>query len=288
MPRTGALLGLLLAASRAGGQAPPTFGTGVDAVYVDAFVTSRGKAVVGLRAEDFEVTDNSVRQAVSLVQTERVGVAALLLFDTSGSMLGTPLRDLKAAGYAFVDGLGAFDAGGLLAFSHELSLKSRVTPDRARLYEALDLLEADGATSLFDALYVALKRPPEKGRPLIVLFTDGQDCMSWLGAEDVLQAARESSAVVYVVSAGEAHNADARFLEQLAETTGGRSWPAVSSGNLRQRFLDILSAMKTRYLLSYEPRGVTRTGRHQLKVTVKGRKVDVRHRREYVVPGSKS
>jgi hypothetical protein len=44
-----------------------------------------------------------------------------------------------------------------------------------------------------------------------------------------------------------------------------------------------LQAMSTRYLLTYEPRGVSPGGRHRLKVTVKGRKVDVRHRREYLV-----
>jgi hypothetical protein len=43
--------------------------------------------------------------------------------------------------------------------------------------------------------------------------------------------------------------------------------------------------MRTRYLLSYEPRGVERTGRHRLEVKVKGRKAEVRHRREYVVSG---
>ena len=41
--------------------------------------------------------------------------------------------------------------------------------------------------------------------------------------------------------------------------------------------------MSTRYVLTYEPQGVSRGGRHRLKVAVKGRNVDVRHRREYFV-----
>jgi Ca-activated chloride channel homolog len=264
-------------------QAPPVFRAEVEAVYVDVFVTSRDEPVVGLRSADFEVTDDGVKQEATLVQLERVGVSALLLFDMSGSVKGPKLADLKAAGHAFVDGLAEKDEGALLAFSHELSLKCRATADRAALQQAIDRLAPGGATALYDALYVALKLPLGIGRPLIVLFTDGEDNISWLGRDDVREAVLQSTALLHVVGTGSQDEADAAFLKEMAETTGGRSWSAVPSRSLRQRFLDILGAMRTRYLLTYEPRGVERHGRHRLKVTVKGRKLDVRHRREYVV-----
>lgn len=282
--RAGSRLALLLTATvRAETQAPPVFRAEVEVVYVDVFVTSRDEPVTGLGAADFEVTDNGVRQQPTLVQLERVGISAILLFDMSGSVKGAKLADLKAAGHAFVDGLGERDEGALLAFSHELSLKSPATSDRAALHQALDRLAPEGATALYDALYTALKLPLGSGRPLILLFTDGEDNVSWLGRDAVRQAVLQSTALLHVVATGSRDEPDAAFLKEMAEITGGTSWSSATSKSLRQRFLDILSAMRTRYLLTYEPTGVKRIGRHQLKVTVKGRRLDVRHRREYVV-----
>jgi Ca-activated chloride channel family protein len=267
-------------------QAPPTFAAEVAAVYVDVFVTARDRPVAGLGTSDFVVTDDGVPQAATLVETDTVPLACLLLFDTSGSVKGQRLRDLMAAGHAFVDGLGTRDEGALLAFSDELSLLARPGVERASLQKALDGLRPGGATALYDALYVAFKLPFGQGRPLIVLFTDGEDNVSWLGREEVREAALQSSALLYVVAAGESDAPEAAFLRETAEGTGGRFWSAAGGRRLTERFLDVLGSMRSRYLLTYEPRGVKAGGVHRLKIEVKGRKVDVRHRREYVVSGT--
>jgi len=264
-------------------QAPPTFAAEVAAVYVDVFVTSRDRPVSGLTAEDFEITDDGIRQSATLAQTETVSVASLLLFDASGSVRGQRLRDLVAAGHAFADGLGPRDEAALLAFSNQLSLLARPATERTALHLALGRLAPGGATSLYDALYVAFKLPFGQGRPLIVLFTDGEDNLSWLGRDDVREAALQSSALLYVVAAGAPDAPEAGFLRETAEGTGGRFWSAAGGAHLTERLLQILQTMGARYLLTYEPRGVSHGGRHQLKVTVKGRKVEVRHRREYLV-----
>jgi hypothetical protein len=114
-----------------------------------------------------------------------------------------------------------------------------------------------------------------------VLFTDGEDNLSWLGRDDVREAALQSSALLYVVAVGAPDAPEAAFLREIAEGTGGRFWNAAGGAHLKERFLQVLQAMSTRYLLTYEPQGVRRGGRHPLRVTVKGRNVEVRHRREY-------
>jgi VWFA-related protein len=269
--------------ARAGDQAPPSFAAEVAAVYVDVFVTSRDRPVSGLVAGDFEVTDEGVRQSATLAETGTVPISSLLLFDTSGSVRGQRLRDLKAAGHAFADGLAPRDEAALLAFSNQLNLLARPALSRAPLHLAIDQMAPGGATTLYDALYLAFKLPFGQGRPLIVLFTDGEDNLSWLGRDEVRQAALQSSALLYVVAAGVPDAPEAAFLRETAEGTGGRFWSTADGAHLTERLLQILQAMSTRYLLTYEPRGVSRAGRHRLKVTVKGRKVEVRHRREYFV-----
>jgi VWFA-related protein len=304
------LPGLLLAAGPQ--PLPPVFASGVDAVYLDVFVTNRGEPITGLSASDFEVRDNGVLQQASLVELDTVGVTAVLILDTSESLVGPELAQLRAAGHALVDGLTDRDQAALITFSHEVVLQAPATRDRAVLRRALDRLQASGATAVRDALYLGLKLPWPAGRPMIVLFTDGEDNLSWLRAEEILTAARESDVLVNVVAAKPAGSERApssgasfdrhsdqlhlssgsasperdsdqlRLLRQVATTTGGSVWSATSSG-LKAAFENVLAAMRTRYVLSYEPRGVAPAGRHRLRVKVKGRRADVRARSEYTV-----
>ncbi len=165
-----------------------------------------------------------------------------------------------------------------------------------------DDLEPRGVTALWDGLYAGLKLPVSRGRPVVVLFTDGQDNVSWLTRDQVHRVAEESEALVYVVAiapppeerppAGmrgvlvEPRGTGAsplRALSRLAEATGGRLWPADSSAQLGRTFLRILAEMRSRYLLCYGPSGGPREGWHRLKVKVKGHRGTVRSRSGYFV-----
>jgi hypothetical protein len=72
------------------------------------------------------------------------------------------------------------------------------------------------------------------------------------------------------------------FLEALSEETGGRVLNALRSDRLRDTFVRIVSEFRSRYLLTYSPRGVDAGGWHPLEVRVKGRRVKVTARRGYL------
>jgi VWFA-related protein len=303
---------LLLAPAPLAAQPVPTFTASVEAVYVDAFVTRDGEPVRGLAAADFEVRDNGVKQKVTLASLEEVPIVAVLAFDASGSVAGRSVDDLRAGGRALLAGLRSQDQAALIAFSDELRVVVPQEGDRSAVARALDDLRPRGVTGLWDGLYAGLKLPVSRGRPMVVLFTDGQDNVSWLTREQVHRVAEESDAVVYVVaivtdpdeqrplgvpgamptvvsvpSLSRARSMEVsalRGLRELAEATGGRLWPASSTAQLKPTFLRILTEMRERYLLSYEPEGVKREGRHRLDVKVKGhRGAAVRSRPGYFV-----
>jgi VWFA-related protein len=79
-----------------------------------------------------------------------------------------------------------------------------------------------------------------------------------------------------------------RFMREVAETTGGRFWYTDTEDKLEEQFLRALEEIKSRYLLSYYPRGVEEPGWHSIEVKLKNRKGDVRARRGYflVSPGN--
>jgi VWFA-related protein len=283
-------------------QAPPVFRAEVELVYVDVSVTRKDAPVRDLVADDFVVTDNGVRQRVSLVDRESTLTTAVLALDLSASVDGAPLVGLRAAADAFLRGMAPRDEAALVTFSHWIELRQAPTTDRAAVSDALVKAEARGSTSVVDALYLCLKRSWGSGRPIVILFTDGQDTASWLENDDVLQAARESKAVLYVVGTegkgarftrsptGAGYRVDhsepdhVYLLRRVADLTGGAYW-STSLDRLKRVFLEVLEAANARYLLSYQPEGVARAGRHRLKVEVRRKGASVRARREYVVPG---
>jgi VWFA-related protein len=198
---------ITLAASAAASAAPqevPTFATTVESVYVDVWVGSGSTPLTGLSGSDFEVKDNGVPQAVALVDASHVPLHAVLVLDTSASVAGAPLEALKRAARAFLEGLGPEDRATLVTFSHVRRLRGPVAGTPSAVATALGGVSASGATALHDAVFTALElADPRRGRPVVMVFSDGEDRVSWLGAETVEAVARESEASVYVVdSAG--------------------------------------------------------------------------------------
>jgi VWFA-related protein len=283
----GCAAGLVAAALRA--QAPPVFRVQVESIYVDVFVTQGRDPVLGLKSGDFELLDNGVRQRVELVATEGVPISAALVFDTSSSLTGRKLPVLRAAGQAFLDGLKPEDEAALLVFSNEVEVLARPTRDRSAVTRALERLEARGNTRVLDALFTAICLMPARPRPLIVLFSDGEDNLSWLDWPQVRVAAERSTALIHVVglrsTPRSAEPEYIRVLRPIAEVTGGRVWAAESLEHVKSAFADVAEAMRQRYVLRYEAENVARAGWHTIAVRLRGKKGEVQARRGYWVGG---
>ncbi len=287
---------LTLLAQAAG---PPVFEAGVETVYVDAFVTRDDPAGARLAAEHFELEDDGRRPALRLVDQQAVGVQAVLALDVSGSMEGRKLEQLRLACQAFVDGLGPRDQAAVLAVTQRAELLVPPTGDRRRLANALASLRAGGATALHDAVYAALRLEHGERRPVVVVFSDGRDNLSFLRREDLQRAGELSPALLYGIGLGQPAFAPSdedayrvaelppglAFLQRLAESSGGRFLLAEQPEALREAFLRVLGETRERYLLAYEPAGPARPGYHELKVRLRGVKGRVRARQGYRVPG---
>jgi VWFA-related protein len=279
---------------------PPVFRAEVEAVHVDALVVRSGRPVAGLRAANFELKDNGVRQRVELVAAEARPLLAVLVFDTSSSMAGARLVALQEAGRAFLDGLRPADQAALMTFSEELVWVAGPTEDKNEVRRALDRLRAAGATAVYDALYSGITLADTGRRPLVVLFSDGEDNLSFLGERQLRLAAERSNALVYVVAwrppppplpmTGVPVLSELRreeVLRDVAEATGGRLWHADSPARLREAFAAIADAMGQRYVLRYEPEGVKREGWHRIELRLRGEKGEVQARRGYWVATSR-
>jgi VWFA-related protein len=168
----------------------------------------------------------------------------------------------------------------LLTFNHALHLGSPPTSDTERVQQAIERIAPGGSTALFDATYAAMvMAESDVGRSLLIVFTDGADTASYLRREAVVDAARRTEVVAY--GAAVASRRRPKFLRDFVEQTGGSLLEIESTGDLPNAFLRILEEFRQRYLLTYSPRNVAKTGWHRIDVGVKNRRVSVKARAGY-------
>jgi len=280
----GAVVSLLLLLAMNGEPAQVlTFGSAIEVVRLDVSVTRDGAPVRNLTAADFEVSDEGTRQKVELVVQDAATIHAILALDTSSSVAGEKLSRLKSSAHRFVDALRPDDTLSLLTFSEAIDLAVVQSRDRQAAHAAIELARTRLTTSLHDACLASLTlADPALGRPLVLVFSDGQDVGSWTSAERVLELARESEAIVHAVVPSAADVPG--VLEELTGQTGGRMWQAADGDRLGDVFLQALEEFRNRYRLQYEPQGVKRGGWHRLHVRLEHADGKVYARRGYLHP----
>ena len=258
---------------------PPAFRSGIEVVRIDVSVTRGGMPVRGLTAHDFVLTDNGAVQTVESVRLEELPLSVTLVLDTSSSVSGDRLAHLIQAGSELTAALHADDRAALITFSHAVDLRVPMTREFGRINAALAQVNGGGATSLRDAVHLAIELAPRDAtRPLLLVFTDGHDTSSWLTEEAVLDTTRRAGVVIHLVRV----ESDA-FLEKLTDASGGRTWSATSDRQLRELFTRALEEMRARYLLTYTPAGVKRPGWHEIRVRLNVGRADITARPGYFV-----
>jgi VWFA-related protein len=255
-----------LAATRTAAQ-QPIFSARVDTVRVDVDVQRGGKPVHGLAAADFEVLDNGVPQKVDLLASASAPVNVVIVLDTSKSLDAKQRTHLTAAGTTLIDALKPDEQAAFVTFTERVAIRSLFSSDTKALSGLVAAPMPVGETALNDAAHAAMVvGTAATGRPIVILFSDGEDTASFLDDKAVLDTARRTGAVVCAVTLGEKGG----VLPELATLTGGTFVKESSLERVAKRFAEILDSFRRRYLISFTPTGVPGEGWHTLTVRVKG------------------
>jgi VWFA-related protein len=182
-----------------------------DLVSVTASVTDReGRAIRSLKAEDFVVYEDGIRQKISHFATTEEPFTLMLLLDISGSTR-EEIGLIKRAAKKFLEELRADDRVGVIAFSRDVEMVAEFSDSRARVESEIDRIASPKGdddyqftsktgTSLYDALYLAVEESPLKkveGRKAIVCMSDGVDSTSLKTYRDIQALVEKSEASVY-------------------------------------------------------------------------------------------
>ena len=116
----------------------PRFGVTSELVAIPVSVTDRnGRTVLGLRSEEFVVTEDGVPQHVQSVSRWDVPVSICIVFDASGSMKRT-MNTARAALRKLLDDSGPDDEACLIRFAGKAEVLVDFTSDANKI--ANDLL----------------------------------------------------------------------------------------------------------------------------------------------------
>ena len=244
-------------------------------VLVPVLVMDRyDQFVTGLRKEDFELYDDRARQDIRYFTSEDVPVSAVLLVDTSGSMV----RKLSMVEMAVREFLGASnpeDEFSLIQFNDQPRVLAPFTQDHGKIAKWLPFFEARGWTALLDALDTALNeiRYARHSRKAIFIVSDGGDNRSRHTATEVLQRITEANVQVYSIGIFSPFETDehsgAKLLRTIAGLTGGRLFKIDDPNLLPETAKTIGAALRNQYVLGYTPPAGKGDGKyHRIEVKV--------------------
>lgn len=157
----------------------------------------------------------------------------VLVVDTSGSMQGDKITNVKQALRIFVEQIqNDQERVGMVLFSSQVYgtlPPQELGTNRQSLYSTIDSIQAGGNTALLDGVRVAynqLQTLNDKDRiNAIVVMTDGLENNSSISLNrlaDYMRSANQTGAPVAVFAIAYGKDADYRTLKTLADSTGGQ------------------------------------------------------------------
>lgn len=258
---------------------------------------SSGVPVTDISRDEFSVEDSSVPQTIAAFERNTsLPLSVAILIDTSASTnidLHTEVNSLLHFLPALLNAGNPQDTFALFSFNWRTTLEVDYARDMRRADRVLNRLHGEGGTSIYDALCLAADTLRNReGRHVMVVVSDGNDTASYRKFEDAERALEHADAVLYPIAVLPIENDAGRSiggehaLQMLAGATGGRTFFPESYGRIDQAFGQILTDLRTQYLLGFYPAGVpeNRGSFHPVKVTVRRRGLQVNVRSGYYEP----
>jgi VWFA-related protein len=285
-----------------GPRGAPAFRAGVDIVSLNVTVTdAMNHYITDLDQNEFAVFEDGVKQDVTFFTRRQQPIALSLLLDTSASM-EDKITTLQSAAGNFVRRLKPNDIGQVIDFDSRVEVRQGFTGNQTELEAAIQQTSAGGSTSLYNAIYIALKElrkikavsEEEVRRQALVLFSDGEDTSSLVSFEEVLDLAKRSETAIYTIALRGIDTQSKGFHEAeyvmrtLAQETGGRAFFPAKIEDLNGVYSQIADELASQYTIGYTSRNPRRDGAwRRIVVQVSRPNLTTRAKKGYYAPTSR-
>lgn len=219
------------------------------------FATPNWQGVV--KKEELEIKEGGMKADVISAGSVATPLNLTILLDSSGSMK----KDMKLALASVEQFIRLLpEDSEVVLVDFDTKARELEAKDRSALLKALKAVKADGATCLNDSVMLGLQKSQGKGRPAILLFTDGFDANhndtgpgSKTKPEEMFAAVKAAEVPVFTIGFGK--KPDEATLKRLATLSGGRYHQA-NSENIERVFAQIASMLGREHELVYRRPGV--------------------------------
>ena len=277
----------------------PAFRAGVDVVSVNVTVTDTvHRYVTDLEMPEFSVFEDGVKQDITFFNRQQQPIALSLLLDSSASM-EAQLGTLQTAAANFVRRLKPNDLAQIIDFDSRVEIRQGFTGNQAELESAIRNTAAGGSTSLYNAIYIALRElrkiravsEEEVRRQALIVFSDGEDTSSLVSFEEVLDLAKRSETAIYTIALRGTDVQTKGFREAeyvvrtLSQETGGRAFFPARIEDLAAVYADIGDELASQYTIGYTSKNPKRDGAwRRLVVQASRPNLTARSKKGYYAP----
>ena len=266
-------------ALKASGQDSAVFRADTRLVVLPTTVVDRsGKLVTTLTQKAFRVSENGVEQQIKVFRREDIPVSLGLVIDNSGSML-KKRQAVEAAALQLVKASNPQDQVFIVNFNDEAFLDCPFTNNVAKLEEGLARLDARGGTAMRDAISMSIDYMKEEGKldkKVILVITDGDDNMSSITLERLVEKAQQAEVLVYTIGLlNEEDRRSAkrakRALDAITTASGGSPYYPEQVAEVDQIGLQVAHEIRNQYTIAYAPANASLDGSYrQIRVVVDG------------------
>jgi VWFA-related protein len=282
---------------------------------------ARGRAVYGLKAQDFVVEDDGTAQAVHLdeeAEAEPISLVIAIQIGREADREFPRIRGLSSMIQPILDQDGTLAA--VVEFDTGIELSQDFTGDQRLVGNTLKNLQpGDGGAAILDAVKYSLnlldKQPVGRQRVLLLVSETRDHGSHSARIDDVVTAIGETNTTVYTLAFSPARSnvldtvrgnnkdemnagpdllAPLRLIREamrkntpkaISSMTGGEHASFESQNGFETRLIDFTNHLHSRYLLSFQPRD-PHPGLHELRVRLRdAEKVEILARGSYWANG---
>ena len=272
-----AMVGLL--AVSLSGQGDPVFRADSNYVVLHTTVADKsGKLVTDLPQTAFKVYENNVEQQIKVFRREDIPLSIGLVIDNSGSMKDKRQK-VEAAAIQLIKASNPQDQAFIVNFNDEAWLDCAFTSSIPKLEEGLARIDSRGGTAMRDAIAMSIdymKENAKLDKKVVFVVTDGDDNMSGITLEQLVQKAQQSEVLIYAIGLlNEENRRDARRAERaidtITEASGGAAYYPKELAEVGELALRVAHEVRNQFTLAYTPANQALDGSfRQIRVTVQG------------------
>jgi VWFA-related protein len=262
-------------------------------VYVSVIDPGNDRPMMGISKDNFEIEINenplnkeNIKNVEQFTGEVSKPASISLVIDRSGSMQGEnyddqPLEDAKTGAKKFVELMSSKDRAEVISFGDNTTLEQSFTHNKQSLYSAINSLNSEGATALYDAIWLGIEdiaKETNQCKAVIVL-TDGAENNSsslhgggnydfnygvWLEYPDnslLIEKSQNYKIPIYTIGlqgfnftrerVTREYTTTEKDLKEIAYSTGGEYFYAPKSAQLEGIYEDIKQRLEQQYIITF-------------------------------------